>query len=42
MQQTIQCGDINEFVTVVAALVREGLTFSANAANLLIELTGGY
>ena len=39
---TIQCGCVDQLVTVCAGLVREGIMFEANAATLTVTLTGGY
>jgi hypothetical protein len=42
MQMYIQCGDLQELVAVVAGLVEKGVTFRADTARLIVELTGGY
>lgn len=39
---SIQCNDIEQFMDVIAGLVRRGLTFKAHASTLLITLTGGH
>jgi hypothetical protein len=39
---TITCHDIETFVKTVAGLVREGVTFSADAGTCEIRLLGGY
>lgn len=38
----VQCQSIQQFTECIAAFVREGLTFEADAATLTIKLTGGY
>lgn len=38
----IRCTTIEELATVVAQLVREGVTFDANTATLVVTLTGGF
>lgn len=40
--QTVTCTTMPQFLAVIAGLVREGLTFDANAEALTINLTGGY
>lgn len=42
LQQSIRCTDLSQLIEVVTALVKQGLTFEANAETLVIELTGGY
>jgi hypothetical protein len=37
----INCPDLNTFIEVIAGLVREGLSFKADAGTLVINLTGG-
>jgi hypothetical protein len=39
---TITCTDVNQFVEVIARLVREGVVFRADGRELRIVLTGGY
>lgn len=41
----IRCYGVEQFTAVIAGLVREGVTFRADATtdrNYIIELTGGY
>ena len=38
----ITCSDMKQFIEVIAGLVREGLTFNADADRLVINLTGGH
>ena len=38
----IACETLSQFVTVCAELVREGITFTADATTLTIQMTGGY
>jgi hypothetical protein len=39
---TITYTDANQFYAGIAQLVERGLTFDADANNLIITLTGGY
>lgn len=39
---TITCHTIDDFVAVIAGLVREGVTFEADTLTQKITLTGGY
>jgi hypothetical protein len=39
---TIVYGNLEEMHTGIAALVREGVTFEADASTLTVTLTGGY
>lgn len=39
---TIYCDTIEEFLDVIAGLVRRGLTFTAESKTFEIVLTGGY
>jgi hypothetical protein len=39
---TITCQSIAQLIEVVAGLVREGLTFEADADTLRVTLLGGY
>ena len=36
------CTDLDQFLDIIAGLVKRGLTFRANADRLTIELLGGY
>jgi hypothetical protein len=38
----INCPDMKTFIEVVAGLVREGLSFKADAGTLVVWLTGGH
>lgn len=38
----IQCDTMQQFVTVCFEMMKLGATYKANAATLLIELTGGF
>jgi hypothetical protein len=38
----IKCHTLEEFIKVVAGLVREGVTFESYTLDLTIELTGGF
>ena len=38
----IQCGTIDELTRVIAGLVREGITYTADTATLKVWTTGGY
>jgi hypothetical protein len=42
MDNWIQCGTIQELVEVVAALVREGIMYTADTATMKVRTTGGY
>jgi len=39
---TISCRDLDTFISTIAGLVREGLTFHADASTCEIRLLGGY
>lgn len=39
---TVHCTNLQEFITVCAGFVREGVTFRADSGTLTIALTGGY
>lgn len=39
---TVECTTMAEFCIVIAAMVREGCTFEANACTRTIVLTGGF
>lgn len=38
----VKCETLEQFIEVCAGFVREGVTFTADAGKLTIELTGGY
>jgi hypothetical protein len=42
MDNWIQCSTIGELCEVVAGLVREGITYTADTATLKVRTTGGY
>ena len=42
LNQTIIAADLQQFIVICAALVREGVTYEAHAATLRVHLTGGY
>ena len=42
MNQTIHCSTFEEFGQMIFELVSRGLTFDADATNLIIQLTGGF
>lgn len=42
LQQSIRCTDLTQLIEVVAMLVKQGLTFEANAETMVVKLTGGY
>ena len=42
MNQTIHCSNYEEFGQMIFELVSRGLTFDADATNLIIQLTGGF
>ena len=39
---TIECSSLDNFMDIVAGLVKRGLTFNADSEALTITLTGGY
>lgn len=39
---TIYCSDIEQFVLVIAGLVRAGIVYTAEADQLRITTTGGF
>jgi hypothetical protein len=42
MRNIITCGNLSQLAVICSQLVREGVTFEANAEYLTITLTGGY
>ncbi len=42
MKNVIKCETMEEYVSLIAGLVKEGLTFDGYATDLTITLTGGY
>jgi hypothetical protein len=38
----IKCGDLENFLNVIAGLVTRGITFTADGDTYVITLTGGY
>lgn len=37
-----RCADLEQFLDLIAGLVKRGITFEANADRLTITLTGGF
>jgi len=42
MVGSVKCETIEQFIQVCAGFVREGVIFKADAASLVVTLTGGY
>lgn len=42
MNCQIRCGDMAEFLDVIAGLVARGITFKADATMLIVTTTGGH
>lgn len=41
-ENIIHCSSLDNMIACIARLVREGITFEADAENWRITLTGGY